>query len=86
MSTRYTETEVTLTIEGDERDVYVRGFVDVNTTGATLDGDPDVRTDGDWWPVDAVNVGAGDRDRIEEALCEAAFTDDRDSCVIECSS
>lgn len=77
------EALVTLTIDGDEVDVYVRGFVSVEpglgmggAWGATLDGDIDVRTGGDWFPINSVNVGEGDEGRAEDALLTAALDDD----------
>lgn len=77
----YTDANVTVTIDGDERDVHVRAYVAVEAGigiggahGAYLDCDPDLWIGHDaWCPIDSVALGAGDRERIEEALCEAAL-------------
>jgi len=83
----YFEAVVTLTILGDERDCGVRGFVSVEyglgmggSLGAELDGDADVRLGDDWWPLDSVDLGDGDVERIAEALENAALGDDSDQC------
>ena len=68
--------EVTLTIDGDESDHFCRGFVEVGPFGATRDGDIDVMVNGTWWPLDSLNVDAGDEERIEEAICDLANEDD----------
>lgn len=88
MTSRYTETLVTLTIDGDERDCGVRGFVEVEpglgmggAIGAVLDGDPEILLGNDWWPLDSVNLDAGDAERISDALCDVALEDDADQCV-----
>jgi hypothetical protein len=85
---RYTQALVTLTISGDEVDVYVRAFVSVEpglgmggSWGAALDGSIDVRTGGDWFPIDSVDVGEGDAERAEDALCDAALSDDSEECI-----
>lgn len=85
---RYTEALVTLTVDGDERDVHVRAFVLVEpglgmggSIGAALDGGIDVRTGNDWFPIDSVNVDAGDEGRATEALCDVALNDDSSECV-----
>jgi hypothetical protein len=82
MSADYVERLVTVTIDGDECDVRVRSYVEVapwlgvgGSWGARLDGDPDVMVEGEWCPLDSVNVGPRDRDRIEEALCDRALED-----------
>lgn len=87
-SSRYFEAEVTIAIDSDERDVFVRGFVEVEPglgmgggLGAAIDGDPDVRLSDAWWPVDALNLDPGDLERIIEALEEKALEDDSDACV-----
>lgn len=80
----YHEARVTISVDGDERDVTVRGFVSVKpglgmggAWGAELDGDADIWIDRDWFPLDSVNLDEGDDERIEEALCNAALEDDR---------
>lgn len=77
------DVRMTLTIDGDERDVGVRGFVAVEpglgvggALGAVVDGEPVIYIGGDWWPLDSVNLDDGDAERIDEALCEAALDGD----------
>ncbi len=82
-ASRYFESRVTVTIDGDETDVYVRGFVDLEPSRsrgwrAELDGDPDIMINGTWCPIDSVNLGEGDADLIGDALCETALEDDSD--------
>lgn len=85
MSKRYTA-DVTITLERVERDCTVRCHVSLepsNSRGwaATLDGVPDACIDGEWLPLDVLDVEPSDHDSIEEALCEAALEDDSDQCV-----
>ena len=83
-------TKITVTIGGDERDAYVRAYVECgwdvghpNGFGARLDGDAEVRVGNAWVTADDVELGEGDLARIEEALCDAALNDDSDQCVDE---
>ena len=87
-ASRYYSVKVTVTVDGDERDVFVGGFVECgwdvgcpNGFGAILDGDADVMINGTWCPIDSVNLGEGDAGRIADALCETALEDDSDQCV-----
>ncbi len=84
MSRRY-ESELTVTIAGDEIDVPVRGYVLVEPGlgmgggwGAQIDGGVEVRLGDCWVPLDRVTLDDGslDEGRIEDALCEAALEDD----------
>ncbi len=75
-----THTEVTLTIDGSERDVPVRGSVLVEpglgmggSIGAEIDGGVQLRIDRRWVDVEDVALDAQDVERIDEALCEAAL-------------
>ncbi len=85
MSTTY-KAETTLTVNGEERDVFVRGAVDVEydrgTPWAVMDGGVEVKVDGAWLDADDV-LDAHDAARAEEMLCDLAFNDDRDECVEE---
>lgn len=73
----YYEVRVTLCVDGDERDVSVRGFVSVEPdVGATLNGDMDVHIGHDWWSIRSVALGHGDLSRAEDALLETALNDD----------
>lgn len=65
------EIETTLTIAGDEQDVAVRGSVWFDGRDAIPE---DVRAfvNGAWVPFDDLGIDADERDRVEEALCEAA--------------
>ena len=80
---RYTEAMVTVSVDGDEKDVAVRAFVHCaygvgmgGSFGAELDGGIDVWIGHDeWCPIDSVNLGEGDEERITEALCERALDD-----------
>ena len=79
----YYEARVTVTADGEERDVFVRGFVTVEpglgmggAMGAELDGDPEVMISGTWCPIESVDLDDGDEDRIEEALCDKALEDE----------
>lgn len=86
MSRMY-DRKVTVTVDGDERDVYARAWVDVETDRgspwATLDGGPSLLLPEGWLDVADVSLGDGDLQRIEDAICEAAFDDDRDGEVDE---
>ena len=82
---RMTDVKVSVTIDGDDRDVFVRGYVTVEpglgmggNWGAEIDGDVQLRLGGDWWPVESVNLDKGDLEHIEASLCEAALEDDSD--------
>ncbi len=84
---RYREAIVTLTIDGDERDVAVRGFVLLEYglgmgggLGAQMDGDIEIMIGGEWCPVDSVNLDGGDEEAAEDALCREALDDDEDYC------
>jgi hypothetical protein len=84
---RYYEAIVTLTIDGDERDCAVRGFVLLEyglgmggSLGAQMDGDIEIMIGGEWCPVDSVNLDAGDEERSKDALCEVALEDDSHMC------
>ena len=74
---RLVERDVTVDIDGTERDVPMRCWVDVGAVGATLDGRPEMLLDGEWVEMD-------DAARYEDALCEQAISetasgyDDRD--------
>lgn len=87
MSRLYSATAVTLTIAGGERDLAVRGLVDLEPSRsrgmeATLDGEPECFLDGAWVSFgDVEELDAGDRARAEEILCDLALEDDRDACV-----
>jgi hypothetical protein len=78
---RLVEREVTITIDGDERDVPLRCWVDVRAVGASLDGRPEVLIDGEWTEYE------GD---LEDTICEQAINeesdayDDRDPGDFEC--
>lgn len=71
-SDRHVTSEVTLTVNGDERDCCVRGCVEIEAGTATVTGTPAVWL-GEWRPIDSVGLDSGDRERVEDALCVAAF-------------
>ncbi len=75
------ESEFTLDIGGDERDVRVRCLVDVIGLNAELDGSPEALVDGGWVDTDNLDIALCDLERIEERLCEQALEDDADQCV-----
>ncbi len=78
---RYTEACVTVEIDGSEKDVYVRAFVEVgpgvslNGWGAILDSDADIMIGGEWQPAESCELGSGDHERISDALCDRALED-----------
>ncbi len=49
--------------------------------GAELDGAAQVLVPEGWFDTDGIELGAGDADRIEEALCDLALDDDTSECV-----
>jgi hypothetical protein len=71
---RLVEREVTIEVDGDERDVPVRCWVDVGHIGAVLDGRPEVLIDGEW-----SEMARDHADRIEDALCEQAINEESDA-------
>jgi hypothetical protein len=71
---RLVEREVTITIDGDERDVPMRSWVEVGAVGATLDGRPEVFVDGEWTEMDRAEI-----DRVEDAVCEQAINEESDA-------
>lgn len=76
----------TLTVDGDEQDCPVRGYVDHGPQlgggwGGVLDSEPEALVDGAWWPLDALALDPRDRERVEEALCDEASNDDSSQCV-----
>lgn len=84
-SSRMTSVKMTLTIDGDEQDVFVQAFVTVEpglgmggSRGAELDSGVDVMIHGTLCPLDSVNVGEGDERRITDALCDVALEDHED--------
>ncbi len=72
---------VTLTIDGDEQDRYVRGYIDIEGGRAFFDGEPAVLLPEGWCDVSDLELAKGDRDHIEECIAEVAFNDDREACV-----
>ena len=66
--TRLVERDVTIEVDGDERDVPMRCWVDVGVVGATLDGRPEMLLDGEWVEMD-------DATRYEDAICEQAINE-----------
>ncbi len=80
MSTAY-DVKVTLTIDGEEQDRFVRGYVDIEAGRAFFDGEPQVMLPEGWYDVSDLELAKGDRDHIEECIAEVAFNDDRDACV-----
>ena len=86
MSRQY-ETELTVTIDGDEQDVTVRAHITFEEGfgggwGAALDGDVEVLRDGKW--VDLADlVSPKDAENAADALCELALSDDTDLCLDE---
>jgi hypothetical protein len=89
MISRPYETEVTLTIDGDERDVTVRANVCIECNrgewSASVDGPIKVRlalVDGiapAWVDMDYLVVDERDHELAGDALCELALTDDSDA-------
>ena len=82
MSREYTTT-ATLTIGDHELDVPVRAHVDAGyglgmggAYAAELDGGVDVLVDGVWLPIADLDLDARDVERLEEALCDLAMSDD----------
>jgi len=69
----------TVTIDGHEQDLPVRGWIYIEEGAAYLDGDVQVRLDGGWFDANELALAAGDRDRIEEGLSETAFIAERDA-------
>ena len=84
MGRRY-ETEVTLTVRGEEMDVSVRAYVERELFGrgwqAAIDGDVEALVDGKWQDLEALGVEAREIERAKDELCEAAHEDDGDQCV-----
>lgn len=83
------ETRVTVTLDGNERDVACRAYVDIFYGGsgpyAELDGEPTIYLCpaggvGDWWDLSQLALGDGDAQRIEDDLYEVALNDDSDQC------
>lgn len=77
---RQIDIKATLTIEGVERDYFVRGWVIVEPFGATIDGEPDVLMGDDWWPIRELGLSEEDVDCVEETMCDVAMSDDTDEC------
>jgi hypothetical protein len=83
MSARY-EALVTLTVRGEEQDVFVRAHVEREYQGgwlAYIDGDIEANVDGEWTDLDALGVDAKEAERAGDELCNAALEDDTDQCV-----
>jgi hypothetical protein len=84
MSARY-EALVTLTVRGEEQDVFVRAHVERELFGrgwqAAIDGDIEANVDGKWTDLDALGVDAKEAARAGDELCDAALEDDSDQCV-----
>lgn len=71
---RMVDVTVTLTVDGDEKDCSVRGFVTVDGDSAVVDGEPQVWIGHDeFCPLSSVNVDPADIETIDAALCEAAL-------------
>lgn len=75
------ETIATLVVNGDEQDVTVRGYVEMEYSRsrgmiAVLDGEPEAQVDGEWVSMDDDALGDGAADAAEEALLEDALNDD----------
>ncbi len=64
----------------DEIDLPVRGLVMREGINAYLDGDPEFHFNGEWRHADDLGLPPSDRDRIEEALIDAAYEDDSSQC------
>jgi hypothetical protein len=87
MSAMY-ETDVTLEINGLERDFEVRGYVDTEMTSrgttAFVEGTVEVRCRGGWTDIDDVRgLTSESRGRAFEALEEMALEDDSDDCAAD---
>jgi len=77
----YYETDVTVTLGGDEVDVPARCHVQmVRGIGGCqvgeLDGDPEVYVGGEWVRWDLAGVDSEDFAHIEECLVQQAYEDD----------
>ncbi len=79
MSGRH-EALVTVTLDGDETDLAVRGWVLLEaglgmggSWGAAIDGGVELFVRGEWVSVDDLELDPRDVDQIHEALCDAAF-------------
>ena len=83
MSRRY-ETEVTISINGDEQDVTVRAQVSYEIGfaggwGGVVDGAIEAFVGGAWVDLDDLALDDGDRERVDEALSSACSEDDSDA-------
>lgn len=81
----YYETDVTVTLDGDEVDVPARCHVQmVRGIGGCmvgeLDGDPEVYVGGAWVRWDLAGISAEDCAHIEESLVQQAYEDDSSQC------
>jgi hypothetical protein len=74
------EQKCTVTIDGDEADLYCRAWVIVEPFGATLDGRVEVLLPEGWFDLEDVAETADVR-RVGEALCDLANEDDSSQCV-----
>lgn len=82
MSSLRSET-ITVTLDGDERDLPCRGWVSVEPGlgmgggfGAELDGEAQVRLPEGWFDVSDLALDATDPAHIAEVLCGLALEDD----------
>ncbi len=75
-ASRFTQTRVTLTVDGDEADYNVCAFVDVGPSGASVDGWAQVYVKGEAYDFDLLDISTEDMERVTEALCDQAIQDD----------
>jgi hypothetical protein len=61
------EREVTIDVDGDERDVPMRAWVQVMPMSASLDGSPEVFVGGEW-----IEMAENDVERFSDAILEQA--------------
>ena len=76
MSALFEISRTTVTLDGDEQDAPVRGWIDIEQGRAFFDSEPQVYVSEAWCDVSELELAPDDQERIEQALADVAFEDD----------